>query len=380
MIYLNNAATSYPKPKSVVNAVTDYLNDFPFQGSRSSNNEKEDIVQDTREKFCKLFNCSNPSQIVFTSGSTEALNLIFFGLNLEKSHAIITETEHNAVIRPLKFLESKNVISLSIAECDEYGFVDPKNIEKLIQENTRLIAVNHCSNVTGTVQDIKKISDIAHKNDALVISDSSQAAGEIPIDVEDSGVDVLVFTGHKSLFGMPGIGGMYIKEGVEPVPLKHGGSGSKSELLYQPKEMPGYYEAGTPNIPGIISLRAGLDFIFSTGFNEIKMKKQKYFKSIWKTMKELPNITLYGHDDLENRSAVVSFNVDGFEPSDIAYILENKYDMIIRDGLHCAPLIHKKIGTFPFGTVRVSPSYFSTDEEVNTFIKAVTEISSAALQ
>ena len=272
MIYLNNAATSYPKPREVNAAISSYLNEMPFHASRVGfEMQQVNIVDSCRDKLATLFNVENPRQIVFTSGSTESLNLAILGLSFNECHVITTSIEHNSVLRPLKTLEREGVITLSIVACDEAGYVNPQKIAHAIQKNTKLIVVNHSSNVTGTVLDIKTISRIARSHGIVLLVDASQSAGCVPIDVQQWDIDMLAFTGHKSLYGIPGIGGLYIREGIVLNPLKVGGTGVRSDLLYQPEEMPLYYEAGTQNVPGIVSLDAGVAFILRTRIDRIRM-------------------------------------------------------------------------------------------------------------
>lgn len=374
MIYLNNAATSFPKPENVHKAVTEYLKTAPVHSARASfEREMDDIDYACRAKLAKLFNAKDPYHIIFTSGSTEALNLAIKGLNLKGSHVVTTVIEHNSVIRPLKTMELAGEIELTFVDSDSWGYVEPENIEAAITKNTSAVVVNHCSNVTGTILDLEAISKIAHKHGCYFIVDASQSAGSIPIDVTNWDIDFLAFTGHKSLYGMAGIGGLYIKEGIYLKPLKVGGTGVLSEVLVQPDGFPLHYEAGTPNSPGIVSLSAGLDFIFKTGMDVIHQRKESMVKKMIEELSWLPEITVYTypkHNSLNN----FCFNISKIVPEEVGYIFESSYDMIVRTGLHCAPLIMKPLGVEPWGTVRVSPSYFTSDDEVTKFIDAVKEI------
>lgn len=373
-IYLNNAATSYPKPERVINAVTECISSVPLHSLRAGYEMAEgDVVSSCREKLAKLFNADNPRDIFFTSGSTESLNLALNGLDLE-GHVITTAIEHNSVYRPLKRLESRGVVELTIVDCDINGFVEPESIRSAVKSNTRAIVVNHCSNVIGSILDLRAISGIAHESGALIIVDASQSAGAIAIDVKDLNIDILAFTGHKSLYGLPGIGGVYVRDGIDLEPLKVGGTGVKSDLLYQPEERPLYYESGTQNIPGIVSLDAGLSFILEEGIDKIRKRKEMLFGEILRYLKDRRGIILYGSGDLEGREAIASFNIDGCSPQEIGYILENSFDIIVRSGLHCAPLIHQSLGSYPLGSIRVSPSYLTGIEEVEIFMDAMNQI------
>ncbi len=375
MIYLNNSATSYPKPANVLNKVTEIINNPPFDNLRGGLSlHSVDFVSECRKNLAKLFNVKNYNRIILNSGSTESLNTIIFGLDLNGCHIITTATEHNSVLRPLFHLKEKNIIELTIIPCDENGYVYAKDIESAIKENTKLVIVNHVSNVTGSVQNIKEISTIAHKNNVLICVDASQSAGCEEINVEDDEIDILVFTGHKSLFGLQGIGGFYLKEFIELLPLKVGGTGIKSNILTQPKEMPIYYEAGTQNMTGIASLNEGIKFIFKTDIEKIKQKKILLIDKLYQSISLLPNIIVYSKQALNNGSTILTFNIKSVDSEDTNYILENSFDIITRAGLHCAPLIHKYIKTPSYGNVRISPSYFTKEEEIDILIDAVTQI------
>lgn len=378
MIYLNNAATSYPKPKEVIEAVSKCIQEMPVNSARSSfEREVEDIDYSCRSKLAKLFNISDPYRIIFTSGSTEALNLAIKGAGLENSHVITTQIEHNSVIRPLMTMKVEGLIELDFAECDNTGYVEPENIERLIKSNTKAIVVNHSSNVTGSILDLKTISEIAHKHNCILIVDASQSAGNIPIDAEGWGIDMLAFTGHKSLYGLQGIGGLYIREGLYPKPLKVGGTGVLSEVLLQPEGMPLYYEAGTPNTPGIVSLDAGIDFIFKTGMDNIHRHKARLVKKAIDFFKDNEFVKIYTSEK-NNSLANFCFTIENMVPEEVGYMLESSFDITVRTGLHCAPLILEPLGVHPWGTVRASPSFFTTDEEMDKFIHAVAEIAEFA--
>ena len=375
MIYLNNAATSFPKPQAVIDAVNSCLMSPPFHSGRTGfEREKDDIVYLCRENLAKLFNFDDPLRVLFTSGSTEALNLALKGIKLEGSHVVTTEIEHNSVIRPLKTMELNGIIELTFVKCDENAYVEPENIEKAIRPNTKAIVVNHCSNVTGTILDVQKIAEIAHKHNCLIIVDASQSAGNVPIDFKNWGLDMLAFTGHKSLWGMSGIGGLLVRDGIELEPLKVGGTGTYSEILTQPKGFPIYYEAGTPNTPGIVSLQAGVEHLLSIGLDEIRTHKKKLFEIILNELDGYPGITHYNHTD-KTSYANFCFNVENMVPEEVGYILESSYEIMVRTGLHCAPLLLGALGVHPWGTVRASASYFTKENEVLEFIEAIKVVS-----
>jgi len=374
MIYLNNTATSFPKPKEVIDAVNLSLSTTPVHSSRAGfEREMEEIDYACRCKLSKLFNVKDPYRIVFSSGSTESLNLAINGLNLENCNVVSTKIEHNSVIRPLKTLEEIGKITVTFVDCDNTGYVEPEAIASAIREDTKAIVINHSSNVTGSVLDIKVIAEIAHSNGCYIVVDASQSAGTLPIDIEGWDIDLLAFTGHKSLFGMPGTGGLYIKEGIDLKPLKVGGTGILSEVLTQPTIMPLYYEAGTQNSPGIASLNAGVEFVLNQGIDKIRNHKAEIVTKMIKEFKSHPKIKIYTSFE-HNSLANFCFNVIGMVPEEVGFMMENSYGIIIRSGLHCAPLILDALGVHPWGTVRVSPSYFTTDEEVDYFIKSLYEI------
>ncbi len=380
MIYLNNSATSYPKPRQVIDAVVDYINKPPSHGTRSGlESGAGDVIAQCREKLAKLFNTDNSDQIVFTSGSTESLNLVISGLSLKGAHVVSTVIDHNSVIRPLMAKKNAGEIEVDFVECDSKGYVEPSKIAAAVRKNTAAIVVNHCSNVTGSILDIKKIAGIAHdagiahNNDCVLLVDASQSAGVLPIDVADSGIDYMAFTGHKNLFGLQGSGGLYMKKPLSINPLKVGGTGTKSDVLTQPFEMPVYYEAGTRNQAGIAAINAGVGFLLETGVWNINRHKIEIVTRMIDELRDEPRIKIY--TTIENNSlSNFTFNIDGMVPEEVNYILESSYDIHVRSGIHCAPLMLKYIGAHPWGTVRASPSLFTTAEETDKFISAVREI------
>lgn len=375
IIYFNNSATSYPKPTQVIKTITEFLCAIPCQTDRGDfKSNSGDIIFETRKLIANFIHSPQHQNIIFTSGATEALNLAIFGIDYNQSHIITSSTEHNSVLRPLKTLEKENKIRLTIIPCDENGFVNPEDIESEIKSDTKVIIINHCSNVTGTVQDIKKISEIAHKNNCLFIVDASQSIGAIEIDVIENDIDILCFTGHKNLFGLQGIGGLYIKDGLRLKPLKVGGTGVRSDYLFQPENIPMYYEAGTPNVIGILSMKIGLDFILFTGIEKIANKKNKLYERLICGLEKFPEIILYGVNKKNTHLSVLAFNIKNVSPADVSYILQHSFNIITRSGLHCAPLIHQDIKSMPEGNVRVSLSYFNTFEEIDIFIATIKQI------
>jgi cysteine desulfurase family protein len=370
-VYLNNAATSYPKPISVLTAVNEYLSKPPFHSARAGfENVDNDITTECRNRLAKLFNVNDANRIIFTSGSTESLNLAILGSEFNNAHIITTNTEHNSVLRPLKTLEREKRISLSIVASDTCGSVSPDDIEKEINSKTSAIVINHASNVTGIVQDLKSISEIANKYNLRFIVDASQSAGVIDIDFTGLNIDLLAFTGHKSLFGLQGIGGLIIKEGITLKPIKFGGTGIRSDYLYQPEDLPLFYEAGTPNMPGIVSLNEGCKYIEKTGMISIANHKKELTGLIRNSIDELPSVRVLDLSE-KNNLAIINLMFYDFEPEDASYILEQSFGIVTRSGLHCAPLIHISIGSNPLGTVRISPSHFNTIDDIQYLIDSI---------
>ncbi len=379
-IYLNNGATSYPKPESVLRGVSEFLSEVPFHHGRAGfTNGTDEVVSRCRLKLAGTFNVPDPRSIVFSSGATESLNTILFGLPLRGKQVITTAVEHNSVLRPLKTMERDGRITLSIVPCDACGRVAIESIEKMIRGNTAAIVVNHCSNVTGIANDISAMGALARKHDVLFIVDASQSAGVYPVDVQGMNIDALAFAGHKSLFGIQGIGGAYIPQKLRVTPLKVGGTGIRSDYPYQPEELPLLYEAGTLNMPGIVALDKGLDYIREQGAETLRKRKEELVDMMEGAISGVKEVRVYPPRESDLRPTLFSFTIDGIEPEDIAYILEQNYGIIVRSGLHCAPLIHRYIGTSPDGSVRVSPSHFTTDEEAGRFIEAVAGIARMAV-
>lgn len=372
MIYFNNAATSYPKPQMVIDAVNACICSVPEAQFRNNINNESDIVEQCRANLATLFNIKNPERIFFTSGATEALNLVINGLNLSNRHIVTTVTEHNSLLRPLVNHNFADNIKIDYAECDEFGHVDITGIEEKIRPETFAVFINHCSNVTGAVQDINTLGKITQSRGILLIVDASQSAGAVDIDLQKSGADILVFTGHKALMGIQGTGGFYIRPGLSLSLTKIGGTGKDSHIIKLPADYDDY-ESGTMNIPGISALNSGVKFILDTGIPEIIEKKQLLTSRLINGLKEFKNITLYSREG-KNQGPVVSFNVKGISPGDVGYILFHSNEIFIRTGLHCAPLIHKYLSNNKSGNIRVSFSFFNTLQETDIFLDTIKQI------
>jgi cysteine desulfurase family protein len=375
MIYLDNAATTFPKPTEVYNEILNCMKSYAANPGRSSHNlavKAESKIMETREEIGKIFNISNPFQIVFTSNATEGLNIGIKGILKKGDHVISTVIEHNSVLRPLNSLMKKGV-QVTLLAVDENGYIDIKSLEQEIRKNTKLIIVNHASNVIGTIQHISAIGKIAKERGIIFMVDASQSAGIINIDVEKSNIDILAFPGHKGLLGPQGTGGLFIRDGVEVEPFKEGGTGSNSNNMEQPDFMPDKFESGTLNTPGIAGLCEGIKFIKKIGRRNMYSHELSLIEYLIEELKKLAYIKVYGSNNLKDRCPVVSINIDGVDSSLVGYML-NKNGIAVRTGYHCAPLIHNVIGTSKKGTVRISPGYFNTFKDIEILIKNIMEI------
>ena len=382
MIYLNNAATTYPKPQCVLDAHAAALSNPPSGQFRSSGSFlKEDVFTRCRKQLGKLFGIHQPERIFFCAGATDASNKILLGLNLHDKQIITTVTEHNSILRPLYNHQGFKAEQLSLVGCDKNGKVSTQEIESVILNNSGrfknggICIINHCSNVTGMVQDLYAIGTLCKTYGLLFVVDASQSAGCIPLDVDKMGIDLLILTGHKSMFGVQGTGAYYVRSGIPFRPVMFGGTGLDSrKLKYNDDEFE--FEVGTQNAPGIAALLAGVEYILSQGVEAIAEKERILMRKLYEGLSEMNQIRIFGSYDT-NEGPVMSFQLEGLKCADVAYILETGYGISVRTGLHCAPLIHEAIGSGVDGTVRVSISELTTMDEIEQFIKAVTEITSS---
>lgn len=377
MIYLDNAATTMKKPKCVIDAVVSAMTHMgnAGRGANEASLDASRIIYDTREKISNLFNLNNPSQVAFTSNSTESLNTAIKGILTVKDHAITTSLEHNSVLRPLYELENEGM-ELSIVESDENGNINYDDFEKLIKENTKAVVCTHASNLVGNVLDVKRIGEIAKKHNLIFIVDASQSAGVFKIDMEDMNIDILCFTGHKGLLGPQGTGGICVKEGVEIRPLKVGGSGVDTFSKTHPNAMPTMLEAGTLNGHAIAGLNAALDYLQEEGIDNIQRKEEELMFRFYNGIKDIKNIKIYGNFE-NKRAAIVAFNIGDIDSSAFSDELSFAYDISTRPGAHCAPLMHKAMNTVEQGAVRFSFSHYNTEEEIDIAINAVKEIAAS---
>ncbi|MGB9792804.1 MAG: aminotransferase class V-fold PLP-dependent enzyme [Thermacetogeniaceae bacterium] len=376
VIYLDNAATSWPKPECVYQAVDRFNREIganPGRGSHRKAVEAGMVLLETRELLAKLFNVRDSSRIVFLPNATYALNLALKGVLNPGDHAVISSMEHNAVARPLHTLEQRGV-EVSIVQCAPDGSLDPRDVEMAIRDNTRLICLVHASNLTGTIMPVEEVGRIARERGVLFLVDAAQTAGVLPIDVEAMHIDLLAFTGHKGLFGPQGTGGLYIRQGLELHPLIEGGTGSLSEELSQPDFLPDRFESGTPNTPGLAGLGAGVRYLLEIGVEKVRQHEQELTELLLCGLREIEGVTVYGPCDSRRQVAVVSFNIEGIGCGEVSLLLDKGYGIITRSGLHCAPLAHRTIGTIKTGACRLSPGFFNTAEDIEKTVRAIAEI------
>ncbi len=380
IIYLDNAATSFPKPEATIEAMEKYSREIGANPGRSGHGLSIDagrIIYETREALASLFNIDDPLRIALTKNSTEALNIALLGSLHSGDHVITTSMEHNSVMRPLRYLESCG-IKLTVVPCSPRGELEPDNISKAFQKNTKLVVMTHASNVTGTILPISDVGRIVReKGDVIFCVDAAQTAGALPIDVEQMMIDVLAFTGHKSLYGPQGTGGLYIREGLEKriQPLMRGGTGSRSEFEEQPDFMPDKYESGTPNTVGYAGFYAGIEFVLKQSVENIREKEKNLTARFRRQLLDLQNqVIFYGPVEVSQQTAVISFNIKNVTPSDAALYFEEKHGILCRPGLHCAPAAHRTIGTFSQGAVRFSFSLFTSEADIDTAATAVRKL------
>lgn len=376
MFYFDNAATSWPKPTSVINEATNCTIKYGANANRSSYSMAKEAghkILTVRNRLCKLFNTKDPFEYVFTYNTTYALNFAIKGILKPNMHAVTTVLEHNSVLRPLFSLKNTSV-NVDIVNCGKSGIIEPERIQRALKPDTKLLVVTHCSNVLGTIQPIDEIIQIAHQNGTLVLIDAAQSAGCIPLDISKTDADMVAMPGHKALYGLQGTGILYIKNGTIISSLIDGGTGSESKLLSQPDIMPDKFEAGTQNMPGISALGESIKFLMSVGVNKILSHEKNLAEMFYHSLKDVDNIILYGTEDFSKRSGIVTLNIADTDPGTIESLLDKKYNIAVRGGFHCAPLVHKAIGTYETGAVRFSFGYYNDEKQVEYAIKAICEL------
>lgn len=376
MIYFDNAATTFPKPESVLDKMYEYQKKFCANPGRSAHKISiisAKVVLDARLKIAQLFGLKEPMNVIFTKNCTESLNIALLGSIKQNEHIITTVMEHNSIVRVLEHLKKTRNIDVTYLKPDINGQISPESIENAVTEKTSMIALAHSNNLTGAVNDLNKIGEIAKKYKLLFLVDAAQSAGKIPIDVNAMNINYLCFPGHKSLFGPQGTGALCINTDKLPSPLTFGGTGSFSDMTGYIDMTPDRYETGTLNSPGICGLAAGIDFVSSIGIENIRKKEEALTKSLKDKLSSIDNINLYA-ENLASNCGIVSFNIKGCSSSQTAMKL-NDYDVCIRGGLHCNPLGHRFLGTLEKGVCRASLSYFNTEAEVTEFAKIIQKIS-----
>ena len=383
MIYFDNAATSWPKPPGVAEAMVHFVNDVGANPGRAGHRlavESGRIVYSAREAVAELFNAPNPLHVVFGHNVTEALNLALRGLLQPSDHVVTSSMEHNSMMRPLRALE-RHGVEVTVVHCSPEGFLDPGDVEAALRPNTVMIALNHASNVVGTLLPVAEVARMARRHGLLCLVDAAQTGGAYAIDVQADCIDLLGFTGHKSLYGPTGTGGLIVGERValaDLEPLKRGGTGSRSEDEEQPDFLPDMFESGTPNAMGLAGLEAGVCWVLEREVEAIRAHEVELTQRLIDGLTTIPGVTVYGGLDATRQCAVVSFNIDSLEASEVGLRLDEEYGIMCRVGLHCAPAAHRTMGTFPAGTVRFGLGAFSTLEEVDVAVTAVANLAREA--
>lgn len=378
ILYFDHAASSWPKPPAVVEAMTRCITEFaanPGRGSHQLGVRASRVLFEGRKQLAQLFHIANPNDISYALNTTAALNLAIKGYVKPGDHVICTGVEHNSVRRPLEYMRTHHQVQVSYAPMDLQGNVDLQQLERLIQPNTTLMVCNHSSNLLGTILPLEAIGAMMKKHGVKLLVDAAQTAGVLEIDVRAMGIDMLAFPGHKGLLGPQGTGGLYIAPDLELEPLLHGGTGSQSEAIEQPKVRPDRYEAGTQNTVGIAGLVEGVKFIRYETVERIHTKEWTQIQMLMEGLMAIPGVVLYGPKLGANKTGIVAFNVGQAEASEVAFILDQSFQIAVRSGYHCTPLAHETAGTFGSGAVRASIGYYTTNQEVEQFINAIQEIS-----
>lgn len=375
-IYLDNAATSWPKPESVYQAFDDYqrrLGAPAGRGVYAEATEVERLVNNCRKKVAQLINEADPTRVIFTQNGTDSLNLAIHGWLQPGDHVVTSVCEHNSVLRPLRFLAEHRNVRATYVGCDAQGLVDPGDIRRAIQPQTRLIALIHASNVTGAIQPVEEVGRIAKESGIPFLVDAAQSLGHMRVDVQRIGCQMLASPGHKGLLGPLGTGVLYIAPGIEArlLPIRQGGTGTRSDEDIQPRALPDRYESGNLNVPGIVGLGAGVSHIIAYGVDEIEKQIDMLTQRL---LREIPGCTFYGPPTAQKRAGIVSLNLAGYDPQELASLLDAQWSIQARAGLHCAPRMHAALGTAPSGTLRLSVGMFNTAEQIDQVIAALREI------
>ncbi len=384
MIYLDNAATTWPKPEAVYAEMDRFFRLSAANPGRSGHRmalAAGQAVERSRLNIARLFNVANPCQIVFAGNATDALNTALKGLLRPGDHVITSSMEHNSVLRPLKALEKRGVITTKV-RASGTGWLDPRDVRRAITPMTRMIVTTHISNVTGTIQPVVDIGAIAREHGVLYLVDGAQSAGTLPLDLPSLPIDLYAFTGHKGLFGPPGTGGLFIGERVDLdsfETLREGGTGIRSEEDFQTAELPYRFECGTPNTVGLVGLSAGAEFLTGVGVDRVREHEINLIGRLIDGLCRIPGTKLYGSNQPCDRGAIVSFTVKDWQPAEFAAVLDQSFEVACRTGLHCAPDALKTIGAYPLGTVRLSLSYFNTAEQIDQALDDIARIAASSV-
>ncbi len=378
LIYLDNGATSFPKPEEVYTFMDYFYRNFGVNPGRSGYDlciAAGGIVEETRKLLTRFFNGRDSNRLIFSANSTDALNLAIFGLLKQGDHAITTTLEHNSVLRPLYHLFKDSGVEFDYVPFNPAGFVEPDDIRKRFKPNTRLVAVNHGSNVIGTIQPVGEIGRLCRKQGIPLLIDASQTAGKIPIDIEALAVDIIAFTGHKSLMGPMGIGGLYVRDEIDIRHTRAGGTGVRSAVRTHLDEYPYRLEYGTGNLPGIAGLNAGVKWVEKQGLAKLFEHEMKLLRLLRDGLRAIDGVILYCQEDLKDHIAVLIFNIEGLEAQDVGTILDVDYNIASRTGLHCAPMVHEQLGIDKIhGAVRFGIGPFNTEEHIEHAVSAISEI------
>lgn len=375
-IYLDNAATSFPKPEDVYRTVDRAMRTMggnPGRGGHSLTLDAGRLVLEARESVADVLHIPDAARIAFTANATEAINTGLFGLLKPGDRVVTTTMEHNAVTRPLRALQDRGVEVVKVP-ANRLGHVEPADIREACGKNTRMVVMSHCSNVTGTLQPIEEIGPWCRREGILFFVDAAQSAGLFEIDVEALDIDLLAAPGHKSLFGPQGTGFLYVREGLQVTPLIYGGTGGNSHSDLPPDQMPERLESGTLNLPGLAGLAAAADYLRRQGLRAVRDHERSLLEQLIAGLEGIPQVALFGPTDGSYHGGALSFLIEGRDPSEVGFLLDQDHGICIRVGLHCAPDAHRTIGTFPRGTVRVSPGYFNTAEDIDHFLAAVASL------
>jgi cysteine desulfurase family protein len=378
LIYLDNAATSHPKPESVYRGVEDALRSgaSPGRGGYQQAIAAERLVFETREILASFFNVADSEQFVFTPNATAAINQALFGILTVGDRVVTTSVEHNAVTRPLRALQDRGVTVEKVSADSVSGIVAAESLKQAcLKEPTRLLLVNHCSNVFGALQPIAELGRWCRKQGILFMVDGSQTAGCFPLDLQALAVDLFAAPGHKGLLGPQGTGFLYVRSGLELTPLIYGGTGANSHSDLPPQELPERLECGTLNLPALAGLRAAVAFLQETGIETISRRESCLVANLLQGLASIDRVQLYGPADISLHGGAIAFNLAGYDPSEVGFWLDQTHNIAVRTGLHCAPDAHKTIGSYPVGSVRVSPGYFTTDNEIERFLAAMLQLS-----